>query len=1080
MTTTVGHWKRDADCDVYVGRPSPFGNPFKIGRDGTRQQVLAKYEEHLFKHPKLVARARKELKGKKLGCFCKPKACHAEILAKYIDTYFEPLDKVAAKILVTGDREWTDKEKIERELKTFPRGTILVHGGCRGVDRLAGEVGKQLGFIVRRYSAKWKTEGKLAGPLRNMRMLQHEHPDNDGKKIDLVIAFHPDLTKSKGARDMVNKARLAGIEVKLVAPAPVAVAPRALPAPDFIVCPSCGLNLSVGFWKSGGCLGCGHILGASLVVPEKVGTKTEEQSIKAPAPQVPPKSLPVYDPRANGALCDECPCNGRPVVPPAPPEGDVQAIFVGMNPGSEEERRRVPFVGQSGKFFDRMLTKFDLDRSKFHVTNAWLCRHRNDDEQLKASKCCAPRLQKEIEGYAKSIPVVTMGKEAFQSAFGKKAPITKSRGFQWMKDGREFYPTLHPAFVLRDKVQLPLISRDFRRVAKRIVLGHLPLDEPNYDYVKHTPRTLKQLRELLKLFGDGPVACDIETSREAPTVAKLECIGISNGEHTIVIPWDKQFGKSLRQFFKNRETIFHNGYAFDTIVLSRKGIVVRRVQDTLIAHHVFASHFRQGLDHLASFYLDTIPWKRLYGVESGDEKGTAKDRDEKEFYKYNSHDSYNSFLIWQRMQEDLKDWHQLYEQDKKLAIICRHMTRSGVRVDLAKRDGLIDAIAKKEERLVAQMREACGREFGPTKTNEIRDIIFNQFKAPVLERTEKEGLPSTSKKILQAFGATEGRPYSNFCKWLVEWRACTKMKMTYLVNLKIEKDERVRPGWKSFGAYTGRFSCSKPNLMNLKRFNKRFRNEPEQHIRSIYIPSEGCRFVTYDMSQVEPRVAAYISGDQAFIDAVEKGDFHTNNAIVLFGELPELLDLMRAKEGDGKPMRDTAKSCGLAVNYLAEAPTLKDFLATQEYFLPLSKCQEMIDKLRKKYHVYFKFVAGNVALAQKQGWLKIGTLSGRIRWLGFNPSPSSVADTPIQSTAADIMNDRLIAIYDALLESGYFKKGVKIVAQIHDAVIFDVPIPLVEEIKQLIRDKMSKKFKIGDRERSFPIDMKEGDRWSAL
>jgi uracil-DNA glycosylase family 4 len=1076
VATTVGHWKRDADCDVYVGRPSVWGNPYKVGRNGTREEVLQKYEEFLKARPAFVERARRELKGKKLGCWCKPKACHADILARYVDApppplpdhgpnyvvcpkcrcaYYHTLWKEKGcstcgiplgespvvrpkKILVTGDREWTDRKAVLRELRAFPEGTILVHGGCRGLDTIAAKIGARRGFVVREYKAKWTARGAVAGHERNAEMLAREHLPEE--PIDLALAFHDDLTRSRGTADMVRKIALARIPHRVVKSRAGAPASAGAPVP------------SVPSVQSDGAL------------------------------KVPARQLPVYDPRAHGALCDECPLSGRVVVPPSPPTAPVEGIVVGMNPGAEEERSRRPFCGPSGRLLDRLLDKNDLRREAFHVTNAWLCRHRDEVEAFEASRCCRPRLHREIDSYDKSIPVMTTGKEAFQSAFGRKGAMTKLRGFQWKKeDGREFYPTVHPAFVLRDKIQFPLISRDFQRFAKRIHLGHLPLERTHYVYRKHTPRTLPRLRRLLRRFGDGIVACDIETTEEPPTVAELQCVGISDGRRTIVVPWQPEFKEPLAAFFKDRRVIFHNGLSFDTIVLTRYGIPIKKVEDTLIAHHTFASHFRQGLDHVASFYLDTIPWKLLYGKAAGDEKGVAKIQDERTFFKYNAIDVHHTFRVWQEMQKDLEPFLSLYKHDKRLAVVGRRMTRHGIRVDRPRRKELIKAITEKEERLVRQMREECGREdLVPTKVDDIRAILYEQFGAPVIERTEKDCKPSTGKKILQSFAEAVDRPYAKFCRDLVDWRTCTKMKKTYLVNLPIDKDGRVRPSWRSFGAYTGRFACRRPNLMNLKRMNKRYKDEPEQHIRSIYIPSKGCKFVTYDMSQVEPRVAAYISNDEAFIAAIETGDFHTNNAIVLFGECPELLDLKRAKDGDGKPKRDVAKSCGLAVNYLAEAPALKDFLASQDYFVKLSDIQVMIDRLRKKYHVYFKFVANNIELVQRQGWLRIGALSGRIRWLGFMPSPSRVADTPIQATAADIMNYRLIEIDQLLLDRGYYRRGVRIVAQIHDAVIFDVPEPLVEEIKQLIREVMGQKVKIGGKARTFPIDMKEGARWSEL
>ena len=81
MTTRVVNWKR-RPCDVYIGRPSIWGNPYSIGRHGTREEVIALYKRYLAKRPDLIQRAREELRGKTLGCWCSPKACHGDVLAR--------------------------------------------------------------------------------------------------------------------------------------------------------------------------------------------------------------------------------------------------------------------------------------------------------------------------------------------------------------------------------------------------------------------------------------------------------------------------------------------------------------------------------------------------------------------------------------------------------------------------------------------------------------------------------------------------------------------------------------------------------------------------------------------------------------------------------------------------------------------------------------------------------------------------------------------------------------------------------------------------------------------------------------
>jgi len=114
------------------------------------------------------------------------------------------------KVLVCGDRNWTDVAAIRRELVKFPKGTSLIHGNCRGADKISGRVGDELSFNVKKYDAKWERDGDAAGPIRNQLMLE-ENPD-----IDLVLAFHANLGESRGTADMLRRAEKAGIPAKVI------------------------------------------------------------------------------------------------------------------------------------------------------------------------------------------------------------------------------------------------------------------------------------------------------------------------------------------------------------------------------------------------------------------------------------------------------------------------------------------------------------------------------------------------------------------------------------------------------------------------------------------------------------------------------------------------------------------------------------------------------------------------------------------------------------------------------------------------------------------------------------------------
>jgi hypothetical protein len=113
------------------------------------------------------------------------------------------------RVLVCGDRNWVDKDAVRRELEKFPKDTVVLEGEARGADTLGRDVAEELGLTVEKYPADWNQYGKAAGPIRNKEMLQHGAPD-------LVLAFHCNLSTSRGTKHMVGIAKKAGVPVQVI------------------------------------------------------------------------------------------------------------------------------------------------------------------------------------------------------------------------------------------------------------------------------------------------------------------------------------------------------------------------------------------------------------------------------------------------------------------------------------------------------------------------------------------------------------------------------------------------------------------------------------------------------------------------------------------------------------------------------------------------------------------------------------------------------------------------------------------------------------------------------------------------
>jgi len=113
------------------------------------------------------------------------------------------------RILICGDRNWNDEKTMEGFFNTLPDNTVIIEGECKGADKMARRQGEKRGFQVLGFPADWNKYGKIAGPIRNIQMLEEGNPD-------LVVAFHNDLSKSKGTKNMIKQAMDKGVRVKVI------------------------------------------------------------------------------------------------------------------------------------------------------------------------------------------------------------------------------------------------------------------------------------------------------------------------------------------------------------------------------------------------------------------------------------------------------------------------------------------------------------------------------------------------------------------------------------------------------------------------------------------------------------------------------------------------------------------------------------------------------------------------------------------------------------------------------------------------------------------------------------------------
>lgn len=705
--------------------------------------------------------------------------------------------------------------------------------------------------------------------------------------------------------------------------------------------------------------------------------------------------------------------------------------------------------------------------------------------------------------------------------------------------GRVCIPSIHPAFVLRGgEAHLPMLKVDVRRAVEWAAHGPLKLyDEGEFAVA----RTADELKRLLKTIRSKQIIIDVETLGPEPLRDKMTMLGISEvpaiasrdelvnvaaRKGGAITPDDirvvlaspsretardrrrmqtvlREMGVVLNEFCRGLEVGGHNFASFDMLVLKRYGIEPPRIFDSLLAHHTFASHLPQGLAHLGAMYTDCGPWKINFKTKGAEEKGGVQSKwmSGDDLDMYNAADVRINAIAWRRLQADLASEQAVYEGDLRRADVCRAMTQAGFGFDAKLAEELSAQLKSRAGALLGQMRNIVGRrDFHPARPGDLRAALFGKLKIRPIKITPT-GLASTDSGALENIKNPDTRA-GKLADLILRWRATHKTRSTFIESIRPHPDGRVHPSWKSFGTVTGRFSCARPNLMNLPRWSRKL----EDRVRELYVAAPGHVLIYFDLSQSEMRMAAYLSGDENFIRSCESGDVHTANAKILFPDAREALERdpkgkncpRHGDEGDarsecncGKEYRDVAKNAGFGILYQADVETIFKFLLSKGFEdVSQRDVEAMFAQVHKVYARYYRFCDENWRYCKQHGHLR-EFFSQRIRWFGWYPAITDTSNYPVQGGIAGLMNERILHIYDGL------PKGARIVAQVHDSGILEAKgnIAVVEKdgkkkqlpagravttTWQLIKDVWAQKIvtPTTGREWVMPIDLKLGRRWS--
>jgi DNA polymerase-1 len=426
---------------------------------------------------------------------------------------------------------------------------------------------------------------------------------------------------------------------------------------------------------------------------------------------------------------------------------------------------------------------------------------------------------------------------------------------------------------------------------------------------------------------------------------------------------------------------------------------------------------------------------------------------------------------YKKLQKEMKEKGviDLFEKiEKPLTAIIRKMEKNGVKVNKTFLEKLSKEYHKELDQLQKDIYKMSGEEFNINSPQQLAEVLFNKMELKYKGmRKTSTGKFSTKEEVLQKL-----RPEHKIVDKILEHREIQKLVSTYVDNipkLVSEKDGRLHATFLQTGTTTGRMASNNPNLQNIPIGSERGRK-----IRKGFIPEKGNAFCAFDYSQVELRIAAFLSGDEKLISVFKEGrDIHSAVA-------SEVFDV--SEDEVTKEMRRQAKVINFGILYGMGVNALKDNLGSDR-----KTAQEFYNKYFEVYSGLANYLESTKKEAAKTGFTT--TLFGRRRYFeGFKsklPFIRAAAErmainAPIQGTSADLIKLAMVEIDKYLVENKLESK-IKLILQIHDEVIYEVDKEKVDEhapkIKQIMEDIIDTKKTRGIK---LEADYLVGSSWKDL
>ena len=605
------------------------------------------------------------------------------------------------------------------------------------------------------------------------------------------------------------------------------------------------------------------------------------------------------------------------------------------------------------------------------------------------------------------------------------------------------------------------------------------INKKNYFLIKNEKEIDEWIREAEE---SGELAIDTETSSLDAHQADLIGISLSTKiGKACYIPIGHKSGDCLKKInvIKKLKPLLEDksvkkigqNIKFDFIVLYKQGIEMNSMEDTMLMSYVLdAGKNRHNMDILSEIHLShkTISFKDLVG--SGKKQINFSEVEINQAMEYAAEDAditYRLYKIFTKNlnNEKLTNIYEIFE--KPLIKILAFMEIHGVKIDNKFLKDLSKKFEKKISNLEKKIFKISKKEFNIASTKQLGEIMYNELKIASLKRTKK-GSFATSASVLEDL-AFKGHELP---KLILDWRQVSKLKNTYSDSLPEHinpNTNRVHTSFLLAATTTGRLASSDPNLQNIP-----IKSEDGKDIRKAFIAERGHTLVSADYNQIEMRILADLADVKELKKAFKNNeDIHTLTASQVFN-----LDIKKVDQN----IRRKAKAINFGIIY-----GISQYGLAKQIMVSINEAEEFLTSYFLKFPEIKEYMNSTIKFCRKSGY--VNNIFGRRTHInGINDKNYNVRNfqeraainAPIQGSASEIMRLAMIRLVKRFKSLKDVKS--KILLQIHDELIFEVPNIEIKEICNVVKEEMISVAKSDLHAFSIPltVDINSGDNWGIL